>query len=81
MHGIEREEDAEMPDAQLFHVGMAGHFDVIDERTPKRGTILTKYAHRCYDTLLLILGQPLEPTIILSCRFDPPRHVASITDA
>jgi hypothetical protein len=33
---VEREKDTHMPNTQLFHIGVARHFDMVDERTPKR---------------------------------------------
>jgi hypothetical protein len=63
-----------MPDAQLLHIGVARHFDMVNKGTTKRGTVLTKDTNRCHDSLLLIVGQARKPAIVLRCRTHSPRH-------
>ncbi len=64
---IECEQDAYVPDTQLFHIGVAGHLDMVNERKPERGTVLTKNPDRCDDSLLLIVCQADKPRVVVRC--------------
>jgi len=68
-----------MPDTQLFHIGVTGHLDPINEGPSKGGTVLPQETNDCYDTFLLLVRYAGEPAIVVIGRVHVPRHEFNIT--